>query len=97
MATDTVLEALSFVTTLTALRDELDRARRRTAAGSGKARVSLDQLSQVTGIPRSTVHAYLSGRVTPSPQVLDRLVVALGADKRERARLGRCARAGDVA
>lgn len=78
------MEALSYVTTLAALRLELDRARRRVAAGTGKARISLDQISHESGIPRSTVHAYLSGRVTPSPQALDKLVLALGADKLER-------------
>lgn len=63
---------------------ELDRLRRRAARGSGRARVSLDAIAKATGIPRSTIHSYVSGRRLPPPDVLDAIVVALGGTRAEQ-------------
>jgi len=58
---------------------ELALLRVRGARGSQRLRVSLNELARATGIPRSTVHAYLQGSRLPPPDSLDRIVVALGA------------------
>lgn len=65
---------------------ELGLLRSRAARGSGRARVSLDRIAAATGVPRSTVHAYLRGQRVPPPDVLDAIVLALdvsGAEARE--------------
>ena len=67
------------VTDLAGLADALDRLRRRAARGTGKSRVSLQDLSRLTGLPRSTAHTYVSGKALPPIDVLDRIVLALGA------------------
>lgn len=62
---------------------ELDRLRRRAAAGSGKQRIGLDRLSRISGIPRSSLHDYLAGTSLPPADRLDALVLALGASSCE--------------
>lgn len=62
----------------------LDRLRRRAAFGSQKARVGLDALTRSTRLPRSSVHAYLSGAVLPPADRLDLIIAALGGTATER-------------
>lgn len=71
------------VTDLAGLAEALDRLRRRAARGTGKSRVSLQDLSRLTGLPRSTAHTYVSGKALPPIDVLDRIVLALGAQPDE--------------
>lgn len=59
---------------------ELDLLRRWAARGSRKTRVSLSDLAARVDLPRSTVHAHVSGTTLPPPDVLDAIVIALGAD-----------------
>jgi hypothetical protein len=73
------------VTDLAGLVEALDRMRRRAARGTGKGRVSLQDLSRLTGLPRSTVHTYVSGKALPAVDVLDRIVLGLGAVPEELA------------
>jgi len=61
----------------------LDRLRRSAAAGKPQRRIGLDQLARATGIPRSTLHTYLSGATLPPASALDRLVIALGCSDEE--------------
>ncbi|WP_052462612.1 AAA family ATPase [Nigerium massiliense] len=61
----------------------LNSLRRRAAFGTGKARVSIDDLARATRIPRSTVHVYVSGRVIPPADALAQIITALGGDQRE--------------
>lgn len=63
---------------------ELDLLRARAAGGSRKPRVSLAELAGRVGEPRSTVHAYVVGRHLPASDVLDRIVIALGATQVEQ-------------
>jgi tetratricopeptide (TPR) repeat protein len=63
---------------LAGLAHELDLLRRRAARGTGKAKVSLDDLTSRVGVPRSTVHTYVTGRRLPPAEVLDQIVIALG-------------------
>lgn len=58
---------------------ELDRWRVRAAKGRGKARLSLQDLASATGVPRSSLSNYLSGATVMPVDVLDAVVVALGA------------------
>ncbi|MCX4098567.1 ATP-binding protein [Nocardia sp. alder85J] len=65
---------------LTSLVRELDVLRVRAAHGTGRIRVSVDDLRRkLPDIPRSTLASYLSGKHFPSADVLDRIVIALGA------------------
>ncbi len=64
---------------------ELDLLRARAARGSRKARVSLDELAKRVDMPRSTVHAHISGVTTPPIDVLDKIVIALDATPHEQA------------
>ncbi|MDT7804893.1 MAG: hypothetical protein QOI78_8326 [Actinomycetota bacterium] len=57
---------------------ELDLLRGTAARGSGRKRVPLAELAKRSGVPRSTVHTYLTGQSLPPADVLDRLVIALG-------------------
>lgn len=57
----------------------LDRLRREAGRERGRRRLGLDTLARRTGVPRSTLHTYLAGRSLPPPEVLDRLVLELGA------------------
>ena len=68
----------------------LDTLRRRAARGTGRARISLNELAERTDIPRSTVHVYLTGRRSPTPDALDAILQALGVHGAE---LGRWAEA----
>ena len=61
---------------------QLDRLRRRAGLGHGR-RIGLDQLSRLTGIPRSSLHGYLVGATLPPADRLDALVVALGCTAAE--------------
>lgn len=63
---------------------ELDLLRARAACGTRKTRVSLSELAVRIGEPRSTVHAYVAGRHLPASDVLDRIVIALGATPAEQ-------------
>nr|WP_323747311.1 tetratricopeptide repeat protein [Catenulispora pinisilvae] len=65
--------------TKTELLNELGRWRKRAARGTGRARVSLRELSAAAGIPRSTLSDYLSGATLMPPDMLDAVVLALGA------------------
>ncbi|TDP94902.1 ATP-binding protein [Labedaea rhizosphaerae] len=67
---------------------ELDLLRCRAAVGTAKPRVSLTDLASRVGLPRSTVHTYVSGRTLAPAEVLDRIVIALGATPQEQARWG---------
>ncbi len=68
----------------------LDTLRRRAARGTGRARISFNELADRTNIPRSTVHVYLTGRRSPTPDALDAILQALGVHGSE---LGRWAEA----
>lgn len=62
----------------------LDRLRRRAATGSSAGkRVGLDWLTKNTGIPRSSLHSYLSGTTLPPADRFDTLVMTLGCSPRE--------------
>lgn len=73
------------VETAADLARELDLLRVRAAAGSRKARVTLDELAARVALPRSTVHAYVTGVTIAPADVLDRVVIALGAVPAEQA------------
>jgi tetratricopeptide (TPR) repeat protein/plasmid maintenance system antidote protein VapI len=61
---------------------ELELLRGNAARGTGRTRVSLTELARRIGVPRSTVHTYLTGRTLLPAEVLDRIVIALdGADQ----------------
>lgn len=72
------------ITTLTDLARELGLLRSRAARGTRSARVSLEDLAGRMGEPRSTIHAYLTGRRLAPAEVLDRMVIALGASSPEQ-------------
>ncbi|TDQ00802.1 ATP-binding protein [Labedaea rhizosphaerae] len=65
---------------------ELDALRRRAAQGTGKAKLSLSDLAERVGLPRSTMHNYMTGRTLIPVDVLDRLVISLGAAEDDQAR-----------
>ncbi|MEU4251920.1 tetratricopeptide repeat protein [Amycolatopsis sp. NPDC026612] len=60
---------------------EVDLLRRQAARGTGKARVGLTELAGRVDVPRSTVHAYVSGKIHPPSDVFDRIVIALGVPR----------------
>ena len=64
---------------------ELDLLRARAARGTGRRRIGLDELVRRVGLPRSTVHSYVGGTTLPALDVLDRIVIALGATPAEQA------------
>lgn len=72
------------VRNLAELARELDLLRARAAAGSMKAKISLEGLAGLVRLPRSTLHSYLSGQTLVPSEVLDRVVLALGADPAEQ-------------
>ncbi len=74
----------SRVHTIVDLARELGLLRARAAGGTYKARVSLADLAGRVGEPRSTVHAYVTGKHLPPAAVLDRIVIALGANAQEQ-------------
>ena len=57
---------------------ELNLLRSRAARGTRSARVSLEELAGRVGEPKSTIHAYLTGKRLAPAQLLDRMVIALG-------------------
>ena len=63
---------------------ELGLLRVRAAAGTRKTRVSLAELADRISEPRSTVHAYLTGKHFPAATIMDRIVIALGASPAEQ-------------
>ncbi len=63
---------------------ELGLLRSRAARGTRSARVSLEDLAGRVDEPRSTIHAYLTGKRLAPSQVLDRMVIALGASSAEQ-------------
>lgn len=71
------------VRTLAELSRELELLRARAAHGTHKTKVSLAELARRTGEPRSTIHAYVTGRYLAPSDVLDRIVAALGAGPAE--------------
>lgn len=77
-------ELIAAVDTRTGLVASLDAIRRRWAFGSRKARASIDDIARRTGVPRSTIHVYVTGRTLPPPDLLDTMVAALGASRDER-------------
>ena len=73
---------------LAGLASELGLLQARAARGTGRTRVSLAELTRRVGLPasnRSTIHSYMSGRTLPPVDVLDKLVIALGATPDEQA------------
>jgi len=63
---------------------ELDLLRARGAAGTLRAKVSLDVLARLVRLPRSTLHRYVTGKTQMPSEVLDRIVIALGASPAEQ-------------
>jgi transcriptional regulator with XRE-family HTH domain len=63
---------------------ELNLLRSRAARGTRSARVSLEELAGRVGEPKSTIHAYLTGRRLAPAQLLDRMVIALGTTPAEQ-------------
>ncbi len=72
------------ISTLDDLARELGLLRSRAARGTRSARVSLEELAGRMGEPRSTIHAYLTGRRLAPAEVLDRMVIALDASSSEQ-------------
>ncbi|HEX8868407.1 MAG TPA: AAA family ATPase [Lentzea sp.] len=69
---------------LAGLARELDLLRARAAAGTLKAKVSLEDLTRLVRTPRSTLHRYVTGQTLVPSEVLDRIVIALGASPAEQ-------------
>jgi hypothetical protein len=63
---------------------ELDLLRIRAAVGTRKAKVTVHDLAELTRLPRSTLHSYLTGQTLAPSAVLDRIVIALGASQSEQ-------------
>jgi hypothetical protein len=72
------------VRSLDDLARELGLLRSRAARGTRSARVSLEELAARVGEPRSTIHAYISGKRLAPTQILDRIVIALGTTSAEQ-------------
>lgn len=76
------------VTDLAGMAKELGLLQARAGRGTGRSRVSLAELTRRLGLPassKSTVHSYMSGRTLPPADLLDELVIALGATPAEQA------------
>jgi tetratricopeptide (TPR) repeat protein len=71
------------LTTWPGLLAELDRWRVLAARGTGKAKLSLQDVARASGVPRSTLATYLSGATTLPIDTLDAVVLALGASPEE--------------
>ena len=71
------------VHTLADLSRALELLRARAARGSHKTKISLAELARRAAEPPSTVHSYVTGRHLAPPDVLDRIVTALGATSAE--------------
>ncbi|ATE52706.1 tetratricopeptide repeat protein [Actinosynnema pretiosum] len=78
----------ALVRTLSDLSRELELLRGRAARGSGKAKVSLAELAAQVGVPKSTMHTYVTGSTLAPADVLDRVVIALGATPAEQSLWG---------
>src|SRR5204862_2616427 len=63
---------------------EFDLLRRRAARGTRKVTVGLDDLARRVDIPRSTVDTYVTGKALAPADVLDELVIVLGASDTEQ-------------
>jgi hypothetical protein len=63
---------------------ELDLLRTRATIGTLRAKVTLEDLARRVGMPRSTVHRYITGRTLAPSAALDRIVIALGASPVEQ-------------
>ena len=74
----------SRVSTLDDLAREVGLLRCRAARGSHSARISLDEVARRVAEPKSTIHAYLTGKRLPPAEVLDRIVIALEATRAEQ-------------
>jgi tetratricopeptide (TPR) repeat protein len=72
--------------------EEVGRLRTKAARGRGLRQVSLAVLAREAGVPRSTLHTYVTGATLPPADVLDRIVIALGGTPAEQRR---CAEAWD--
>jgi transcriptional regulator with XRE-family HTH domain len=72
------------VATLDDLVRELNLLRSRAARGTRSARISLEELAARVDEPKSTIHAYLTGRRLAPAQLLDRMVIALGTTPAEQ-------------
>jgi len=72
------------VATLDDLVRELNLLRSRAARGTRSARISLEDLAARVDEPKSTIHAYLTGRRLAPAQLLDRMVIALGTTPAEQ-------------
>jgi transcriptional regulator with XRE-family HTH domain len=72
------------VETLDDLARELGLLRARAARGTRSARVSVDELATRLGEPKSTIHAYMTGRRLAPAELLDRIVIALGSPPAEQ-------------
>ncbi|MFL6160907.1 MAG: ATP-binding protein [Jatrophihabitantaceae bacterium] len=72
------------VVSLSDLVRELNLLRSRAARESRSARVSLEELASRVGEPKSTIHAYLTGKRLAPAQMLDRMVIALGTTPTEQ-------------
>jgi hypothetical protein len=66
------------------LAKELELLRARAAAGTLRARVSIEDLARAVGLPRSTVHRYVTGQTLAPSAAFDRIVIALGASPAEQ-------------
>lgn len=76
---------------LKSLAAELDLLRKRAAKGRGQRMVSFSLLTSLLGLPatnKSTIHGYMTGKTLPPPDVLDQIVIALGATEDEQADWG---------
>jgi tetratricopeptide (TPR) repeat protein len=80
---DSEAARLSHLDTFPDLLHELERWRVRAARGTGKARLSLRDLAAATGLPHSSLANYLSGATVMPVDVLDAVVLALGARPEE--------------
>ncbi|ONI74725.1 hypothetical protein ALI144C_38590 [Actinosynnema sp. ALI-1.44] len=66
---------------------ELGLLSARAARGTGRSRVSLAELTRRLGLPassKSTVHSYVTGKTMVPAEVLDAIVIALGASPGEQ-------------
>jgi tetratricopeptide (TPR) repeat protein len=76
----------SVIRTRADLVSALSGLRTRAARGRGLRQVSLALLAREAGVPRSTLHTYVTGATLPPADVLDRIVVALGGTPGEQSR-----------
>jgi transcriptional regulator with XRE-family HTH domain len=78
------VDRFAAVATPAELSGELELLRVRAGRAEGKRKIGLDDLARRTGLPRSTLHTYLTGRSVPSPDALDRIADALDCTLDER-------------